>query len=202
VINGKTAGTVNYADLDIILDEQPMILALGAVPSDATVIEKVWKHARKDGGPDGRYKGNVQYPVCAYTNITFSSNTGLNVTIQVSKRRAGQPLSDLFSGDFLESNADQNIHEERATVYDVAIQKNTAGVYLGSGVETPDNTAKSWLIALLLCLFGGWLGLRFFVRKIGTGLLMLLTFGGFGIWEESMPAKKYIVTLEDDKKNY
>ena len=35
----------------------------------------------------------------------------------------------------------------------------------------------------LLCMFLGWLGIhRFYVGKIGTGLLMLVTLGGLGIW--------------------
>jgi hypothetical protein len=42
---------------------------------------------------------------------------------------------------------------------------------------------KSALVALLLCLFLGTFGIhRFYVGKIGTGILMLLTAGGFGIW--------------------
>ncbi len=42
---------------------------------------------------------------------------------------------------------------------------------------------KSWLAALLLCLFLGGLGVhRFYTGKIGTGILMILTFGGLGIW--------------------
>lgn len=42
---------------------------------------------------------------------------------------------------------------------------------------------KSWLAALLLCIFLGGLGVhRFYVGKIGTGILMILTFGGLGIW--------------------
>ena len=42
---------------------------------------------------------------------------------------------------------------------------------------------RSRMVALLLCLFVGWLGAhRFYVGKIGTGILMTLTLGGFGIW--------------------
>ena len=39
------------------------------------------------------------------------------------------------------------------------------------------------LPAFLLCIFFGYLGAhRFYAGKIGTGILMLLTVGGFGIW--------------------
>ncbi len=42
---------------------------------------------------------------------------------------------------------------------------------------------KSRLAAALLAWFLGVFGVhRFYVGKIGTGLLMLFTLGGFGIW--------------------
>jgi len=42
---------------------------------------------------------------------------------------------------------------------------------------------SSRLAAMLLCLFLGVLGVhRFYVGKVGTGVAMIFTLGGFGIW--------------------
>ena len=42
---------------------------------------------------------------------------------------------------------------------------------------------RSRLVALLFCVLLGVFGVhRFYVGKIGTGILMLLTLGGLGIW--------------------
>lgn len=42
---------------------------------------------------------------------------------------------------------------------------------------------KSFAITALLCFFLGTFGIhRFYVGKIGTGLLQLITLGGLGFW--------------------
>lgn len=48
-------------------------------------------------------------------------------------------------------------------------------------VDTVSN--RSRLVALLLCLFLGCFGAhRFYIGKTGTGVLMLITLGGLGVW--------------------
>lgn len=43
--------------------------------------------------------------------------------------------------------------------------------------------SHDWLTTLLLCLFFGFLGGHsFYTKKVGIGIVQLLTFGGFGIW--------------------
>jgi len=47
----------------------------------------------------------------------------------------------------------------------------------------PNVSDKSRLVAFILCFFLGTLGVhRFYVGKTGTGILMILTLGGLGLW--------------------
>jgi TM2 domain-containing membrane protein YozV len=55
----------------------------------------------------------------------------------------------------------------------------------GCGAVSPSSgaTDKRILPALLLCFFFGVFGVhRFYVGKVGTGILQLVTLGGLGIW--------------------
>lgn len=50
-------------------------------------------------------------------------------------------------------------------------------------MEASNLSPKSRLVTLLLCFFLGCFGAhRFYVGKIGTAILMLITCGGLGIW--------------------
>jgi TM2 domain-containing membrane protein YozV/predicted RNA-binding Zn-ribbon protein involved in translation (DUF1610 family) len=52
-----------------------------------------------------------------------------------------------------------------------------------AGTSVSMDVSSKWLVALLLCIFLGVIGVhRFYVGKIGTGIVMLLTLGGCGIW--------------------
>lgn len=60
-------------------------------------------------------------------------------------------------------------------------------------------STQSPIVALILCIFLGTFGIhRFYVGKIGTGILMLITMGGFGIWQ--LIDLIFIVTNKFDDK--
>jgi hypothetical protein len=62
---------------------------------------------------------------------------------------------------------------------------------------------KSAVTTLLLCIFLGGLGVhRFYVGKIGTGILMLLTAGGFGLWTLIDLINIACCNFTDDKGHY
>jgi TM2 domain-containing membrane protein YozV len=56
------------------------------------------------------------------------------------------------------------------------------------GVPQPDVTKNKtlnsrWLATLLLCWLLGVFGIhRFYLGRVGSGILMLITLGGLGIW--------------------
>ena len=49
--------------------------------------------------------------------------------------------------------------------------------------QAVEKSDKDFVVMILLCFFLGGLGVhRFYAGKIPTGILMLVTLGGLGIW--------------------
>lgn len=93
VKHGNTFAAVFYKNLKIdgystrfIEDE--------SVPFDAQVVGQTWRYVNKQGGPDRRFNNNRQIPICAYSEYTLTSNTGIYEVITTSKQGA----MDGFSG--------------------------------------------------------------------------------------------------------
>ena len=71
----------------------------------------------------------------------------------------------------------------------MAVPQTSAGVQVypdGKPMFTATGepaSTKSRLAAALLCWFLGVIGIhRFYVGKVGTGVLMIVTLGGLGVW--------------------
>lgn len=81
---GSKFGAVFYKNIRIesanvrFIEEQ-------AVPSDASVVDHTWKYLNKSGGPDKRFNGNYQIPICLYTEYSIESDSGINEVITTSK---------------------------------------------------------------------------------------------------------------------
>jgi hypothetical protein len=82
----------------------------GDLPSDATVVETVWRFSRPDGSPDPRYKNdNVQIPVVLYNLLDIKGPSGLGMRLMVSNRRAAARFARTFGArDLREKRSKDN----------------------------------------------------------------------------------------------
>ena len=84
VFDRKGVGTVFYKKLHIDIKEQRFIES-GFVPRDAKIVDKTWLYVNKNGTPDKRFSNNREFPIALYEEVHFSSDTGLNEVISLSK---------------------------------------------------------------------------------------------------------------------
>jgi len=92
VFESNGVGAVSYQSLNISVNVTRFIED-GSVPRDTKVIDRTWKYVNKQGGPDKRFKDNRELPVALYEDINFTSETGLNERIEISKVGIGESLA-------------------------------------------------------------------------------------------------------------
>lgn len=72
-----------------------------------------------------------------------------------------------------------------AEIHDEAVICPKCGCPVAPMTNAVDNSIseKNWLTTFLLCFFLGVIGVhRFYVGRVGSGIAMILTLGGLGIW--------------------
>jgi hypothetical protein len=84
VFDKNEVGAVGYKEINIDID-QINFIETEPVPYDSEVVSHTWKYVNKNGGPDRRFNDNRQLPVVRYEQVHFTSKSGLNEMIQLSK---------------------------------------------------------------------------------------------------------------------
>ena len=84
VFEANRVGAVSYTNLNISVEDTRFIED-GSVPSDAKIVDRTWKYVNKQGGPDKRFNDNRELPIALYEDIHFTSDTGLNERIEISR---------------------------------------------------------------------------------------------------------------------
>ena len=120
---------------------------------------------------------------------TDSKVESLNLQIKIAKTAQDcsnveariQELVDQFPGDTEIATLLESIRETRLSFGFSNLEPNI-NAYPSSNLDRP-TSPKSFWITLLFCLLVGTLGgHRFYVGKMGSGIWMFITLGGFGLW--------------------
>ena len=95
----------------------------------------------------------------------------------------GKPQSRYWDGDSWTEQVGPLLPQAQAPTTPTAPTIAAAFVPVTHDAAGNPVSDRSRLAAALLCFFVGVLGVhRFYVGKVGTGVLQLVTFGGLGIW--------------------
>ena len=93
VFDRGSVGAVEYSDLRME-HRTVRFIESQTVPSDTQVVGSTWQYLNRNGTPDKRFSNNRQLPICLYEEVRFSSASGLNEIIQLSKSEAARPFLD------------------------------------------------------------------------------------------------------------
>ncbi len=95
VCEKKQVAALSYDTLRVMAKKQQFIESEKR-PKDATYVDSTWLYTNKNGGPDRRFRNNRQLPIFLYSEILFSSSTGVNEMIQCSREGVGKEFKAEF----------------------------------------------------------------------------------------------------------
>lgn len=153
--------------------------------SEVFFLERKWK-VRKRSGNEIKFmftrltpgEGAKDFGWVVAGALTF----GLSEIFEPSKHIPTLTVKATLEGS--ETEVSVEFAKRDAKLVPVEDFLNSLGSNKRVGISTKsDISGKKWQTALALSVFLGILGFdRFYLGKIGTGILKLLTWGGFGIW--------------------
>ena len=91
IYDKKAVGGLAYRSFSITQKNQRFIESETA-PRDSIIVGHTWQYVNKSGDPDRRFANNKQLPILLYSDVSFTSDTGLNELVQFSKQAAGTDL--------------------------------------------------------------------------------------------------------------
>lgn len=84
VFDSEGVGAVPYQEL-VARRDTTRFIESEAVSDDAKVVAHTWRYVNKSGGPDLRFNGNHQIPICMYETLHLTSAGGLNELLYASR---------------------------------------------------------------------------------------------------------------------
>lgn len=95
VFQNNSYSTISYESIRISAEER-RAFEFHAFPPDAQVVDQTWRHTRKDGLPDLRYKYNPAIPVVLYGLVHIESDGGWNLILQTSNAGVAKQFVNQF----------------------------------------------------------------------------------------------------------
>ncbi len=95
ILSNSSVASVHYEDLTIEVGDTRFIES-ERLPSDAQVIDHTWEIVNKSGGPDKRFKNNRRLPICRYEMVHFTSSSGLNELVHLSRCGQFEPVKNII----------------------------------------------------------------------------------------------------------
>ena len=93
---GNSVGAIAYDNLSAA-EERTRFIENESVPADANVIDRTWQYVNRNRGPDLRFKNNRELPICAYTQLNLSTQSGLDIRLLGSRERGFEPFAIALS---------------------------------------------------------------------------------------------------------